>query len=183
MSDKYYMEKDIEDTMIKLAKKKSFDKITVTDIVKECGISRQTFYYHYEDMLQLADQVLSRKIEEAADQASKSESAEAALSIFVESLCEYKEIISYMRYSKNKEHLIVTMLSNIKKVFYRIPECLAEDEKITFDFYLFSQYEELYAHGILGYLFVNLIEKNGNPNKISEQLYWVLEKNFKLYLK
>ena len=30
----------------RLMAKKQFDKITVTDISEECGINRQTFYYH-----------------------------------------------------------------------------------------------------------------------------------------
>lgn len=27
-----------------------YDKITVTDLVEKCGISRQTFYYHFDDV-------------------------------------------------------------------------------------------------------------------------------------
>ena len=34
-----------------LSKQKSIDKITVKDLVELCGISRQTFYYHFQDIL------------------------------------------------------------------------------------------------------------------------------------
>ena len=37
-----------------------FDKITVTGIVKRCGINRNTFYYHYQDMFALVDDMLKR---------------------------------------------------------------------------------------------------------------------------
>lgn len=33
-----------------LLKKNELDKITVTMLVSECGISRQTFYYHFSDI-------------------------------------------------------------------------------------------------------------------------------------
>ena len=33
-----------------LLEKRSIDKITVKDIVTECGVNRQTFYYHFEDI-------------------------------------------------------------------------------------------------------------------------------------
>lgn len=33
-----------------LIEEEEFDKITVTDLVEKCGISRQTFYYHFEDI-------------------------------------------------------------------------------------------------------------------------------------
>ena len=41
----------IADAFIKLSKEKNIDKITVKDIVDECGISRQSFYYHFQDIL------------------------------------------------------------------------------------------------------------------------------------
>lgn len=31
----------------------SFDKITVKDVVTECGVNRQTFYYHFQDIYEL----------------------------------------------------------------------------------------------------------------------------------
>ena len=34
---------------------KSLDKITVRDIVEDCGLTRNTFYYHYEDIYDLFD--------------------------------------------------------------------------------------------------------------------------------
>lgn len=36
-----------------LAARINFDKITVADITNECGLNRQTFYYHFEDKLDL----------------------------------------------------------------------------------------------------------------------------------
>lgn len=33
----------------KLLKRKSLDKITVIDITEDCGVNRQTFYYHFKD--------------------------------------------------------------------------------------------------------------------------------------
>lgn len=36
----------------------SFDKITVSDITDACGIHRQTFYYHFQDRLELLDWLL-----------------------------------------------------------------------------------------------------------------------------
>ena len=48
-----------------LSQKKPVDKITVKDFVEHCGISRQTFYYHFADIAELmhcaiAQDVLAR---------------------------------------------------------------------------------------------------------------------------
>ncbi len=58
-----------------LAVSKPVDKITVKDITDRCGISRNTFYYHYQDIYQVlkayvqyaAEQVIGMMAEEADD--------------------------------------------------------------------------------------------------------------------
>ena len=40
----------IRDSFIRLLNEKPFSKITVRDIVDDCGINRNTFYYHFEDL-------------------------------------------------------------------------------------------------------------------------------------
>lgn len=39
----------------KLLVDKPLDKITVVDIVDDCGVNRQTFYYHFQDIYDLVD--------------------------------------------------------------------------------------------------------------------------------
>lgn len=34
-------------------KKKAFQKITVSELIKDCGINRNTFYYHFDDIYAL----------------------------------------------------------------------------------------------------------------------------------
>ena len=42
---------------MQLLEGESLDKITVRDIVEECEINRNTFYYHYSDIYDLLDDV------------------------------------------------------------------------------------------------------------------------------
>lgn len=46
-------EKAIMHTFLELLNNYPLDKITVKDIVTACGISRNTFYYHYQDIYDL----------------------------------------------------------------------------------------------------------------------------------
>ena len=41
------------DALGRLMKEKAFDKITVSDLVKSAGITRKTFYNHYQDKIEL----------------------------------------------------------------------------------------------------------------------------------
>ena len=47
----------IQDTFLKLLSEQPFDKITVTQLVEECQITRRTFYYHYSDLYELLDTI------------------------------------------------------------------------------------------------------------------------------
>ena len=40
----------LEDSLKTLLLRKTFNKITIGDLTKECGINRMTFYYHFTDM-------------------------------------------------------------------------------------------------------------------------------------
>ena len=40
---------------IKLLSQKPLDKVTVKDIIGDCGVNRQTFYYHFKDIYDLVD--------------------------------------------------------------------------------------------------------------------------------
>ena len=55
MSDSLITKKAIAAGMKELTKKKSFDKITISDITEACGLNRQTFYYHFQDKFELVD--------------------------------------------------------------------------------------------------------------------------------
>ena len=47
----------IVDSLVKLTKEKNIDKITVKDLVEICGVNRQTFYYHFDDVYDLLEWV------------------------------------------------------------------------------------------------------------------------------
>ncbi len=53
------------ESFVKLLNQRPLDKITVKDIVSDCGISRNTFYYHYQDIYDLLQATLSAVMENA----------------------------------------------------------------------------------------------------------------------
>ena len=56
----------IEEAMVRLLEKESFDQITTVELAKESGISRSSFYTHYRDkydMIERYQQALFHKLE------------------------------------------------------------------------------------------------------------------------
>ncbi len=45
----------LESSLKKLMQSKKIDKITISDLTSDCGISRMSFYYHFKDIYELVE--------------------------------------------------------------------------------------------------------------------------------
>ena len=45
----------LEESLKRLLLEKPLGKITIADITSDCGISRMTFYYHFQDIYDLVE--------------------------------------------------------------------------------------------------------------------------------
>ena len=52
----------ITQSFLKIAEKKPIGKITVRDIVDDCGVNRNTFYYYYSDIYALIEEILTNEM-------------------------------------------------------------------------------------------------------------------------
>lgn len=59
-----FTKKAIVESFIRLLNQKPLDKITVKEIVDDCGINRNTFYYHFEDIRALLTFVIDAEVEQ-----------------------------------------------------------------------------------------------------------------------
>lgn len=59
--------KAIVNSFIKLLNEKPLDKITVKNIAEDCGINRNTFYYHFSDIRELAVYTIDSQIHSVSE--------------------------------------------------------------------------------------------------------------------
>lgn len=55
-----FTKKAIEASFIKLLTERPLSQITVKDIVTDCGVNRNTFYYYFEDIPKLIETVVEK---------------------------------------------------------------------------------------------------------------------------
>lgn len=53
----------IKETFINLLEERPLNEITVKDIVERCGINRNSFYYHYQDLPALIEEIIKEEAE------------------------------------------------------------------------------------------------------------------------
>lgn len=73
------MKEAIADAAKKLLIEKRVSRLTVKDIVDECGITRQAFYYHFEDIPALIRWILDQETEQVISEYNASDDEEIQL--------------------------------------------------------------------------------------------------------
>lgn len=84
-------QKAMAESLKRLLSKKTLDKITVKEITEDCGVKRQTFYYHFRDIYDLLEWTFIQEGEQIIDR---------------DRLCEtwqdvYLEVFRYIEKNKN----------------------------------------------------------------------------------
>lgn len=80
--------KAIKESFVKLLDKKPIDRITIKDITDDCGISRNTFYYHYSDLPALVEEILMEQAAAIIRRYPTIDSLEQALYVGAEFILE-----------------------------------------------------------------------------------------------
>lgn len=83
--------------------KKSLDKITVRDIVEDCRLTRNTFYYHYEDIYDLFDDYLDTQMHKVWQALPRGSSWDTVLMHLLECICETPQMGRHIFFSKKRE--------------------------------------------------------------------------------
>lgn len=79
-----FTRKAIIEAFVKLLNERPLNKITIKDIVEECGINRNTFYYHFRDVPDLIEAIVHEETELIISQNPSVQSFEECLEIAVQ---------------------------------------------------------------------------------------------------
>ena len=77
------MKNIIGEAFVKMVARKGIDKITVKSLIEECHISRQTFYYHFQDIMDVLEWCVRQETNTLVKESLKAEDLQTALQIFI----------------------------------------------------------------------------------------------------
>lgn len=111
-------------------------KLTVTDIVNECHITRQTFYYHFEDipdlLLWMMKRNLKRSMQEASMQSTPEESLKYLITLSLSSRL-FVEKAMHAGYREELERLVTqsfnSLIERILRRWHFPPGCTREPDE------------------------------------------------------
>lgn len=132
----------IKASFLKLLNERPLSKITIKDIVTDCGINRNSFYYHYQDIPSLIEEVIMEETDNIISQYPTISAFEECLKIAVEFALKNKKAVFHVYNSTNRnifEHYLwnvcqYVVLTYINTVFsdYQVVE---SDKNVIVKFY------------------------------------------------
>lgn len=98
-----FTRKAIMEAFLGLLEERPLSKITVKDIVEACGINRNTFYYHFEDIPALVEAIVREMVDRLVQDGTRIGSLEECLNVAISFIMQYKKAAMHIYHSSNQD--------------------------------------------------------------------------------
>ena len=105
-------DKAIMESFLKLLDERPLNKITVKDIVEDCGVNRNTFYYHFADIPSLIEAIVKEDAERIVLESGGVDSLQDCLSAALRFTAAHRRAV-YHIYSSTGREIIEQYLMDI----------------------------------------------------------------------
>lgn len=115
----------------KMLEEMSFDKITVSALVKRCEISPNTFYYHYQDIFALLSEWLDQWLEKIIEGRGTLDQWQEAVKALLHECQEHSQMINHVLDGLSRERIERVLFSMSDDWFYGLVRQSAEGKDIS----------------------------------------------------
>ncbi|MDD6598901.1 MAG: TetR/AcrR family transcriptional regulator C-terminal domain-containing protein [Galactobacillus timonensis] len=163
-------------------KKKPFDDLTVTDLARDCGINRMTFYYHFHDIYDLVEWALVEDARKALGNNRTYETWEQGFREIFRYCLRNKEFICNVYHSVNHEPIY----RYLTEVAYELVEGVVKEEAAGMDV---SCQDQKFIADFYKYAFVGIVldwvehDMVEDPQQIMTRLVILTKNNIPTALK
>ena len=125
------MKQVFSDTLIEMLENKALNMITITDIVNKCGVSRQSFYYYFNDIYDLIEWYLKKETEKALDDFSNIDSWQIGYIRIMQWSRRHKNLVMNLYHSIQREYIEVFMYRFLYGYIIKVVNRQAEGMQVT----------------------------------------------------
>lgn len=120
----------IKASFMKLLNERPLNKISVRDIVEDCGINRNSFYYHFQDIPSLLGEIIEDETERLIQEYSSVSSLDECFYAAFRFLQENKRAVMHIYDSVNREMLTKNALRRCEYVVSSYIDTVYPDVRI-----------------------------------------------------
>ncbi len=156
--------------------------VSVSEIIQESGVSRQTFYYHFRGREDLLEYVMDRMIKAIGAKCLPNNPPEENIRITVGELCKRLDLMKTIDRGPGKEHHRQMLIDLVSKMIRRRAVTSTEfNSKLSVS--EMDLLVTIHAYSFLG-VFIEAIEKDTSvdPDTTAEMLYRIYSGKMPLLL-
>ena len=120
----------IMESVLRLLEERPLNKIIVKDIVDECGINRNTFYYHFEDISALIEAIIIDEVDRVMNQYRDISSMEECIEMAMRLGYDHRNAIYHIYHSSNRYFLERRLMEICRHAATQFVEKTAGDQII-----------------------------------------------------
>lgn len=126
-----FTRKAIKETFIQLLDEKPLNEITIKDIVERCGINRNSFYYHYQDLPALIEEIIKEEAESIIQAYPSVTTIVECFDAVIEFASFRKKAIMHIYHSVNREAFERNLMMVCEYFVQSYVETALKDEMIS----------------------------------------------------
>lgn len=162
------MKNIISSTFISMVKQKGIDKITVKALIDACNISRQTFYYHFQDIMEVIEWSMEQATKNMLSKSLKAGTPEEAISVLISSAVDNRLLVHRLLDSQKRDQIerlfVQAARGYLEELIHskaRKPSINYSDMDVALDFWAF---------GISGLLFKYCSNESVDADGLAAQI-------------
>ena len=148
--------------------KEDIDKITVTKLIAECHISRQTFYYHFKDIMDVLEWTFRRATQELVQKSLNEEDRLGALTTYVAFVRQNRKKFERLLYSRRWVQIEGMLVEAVTVYLVQIARSKVPELDLSVDD--LEVMLRFYACGMVGVLLQYMEKPNLNEEKLVIQM-------------
>lgn len=156
-----------------LLTKKNVDKVTVKDVVEVCGITRQTFYYHYHDLLDVIEWSIRRQTEMALRESLQQNNWEEALCSFLTVACKNRPLVRKLYASQKRFETNSLIIDSVRTWLTRVYQEKCENADLSLQQTEFAI--QFYTYAICGVLLETVMSDDTDMRSKAEQIVQLMK--------
>lgn len=145
-------------------KTKPLSKITVSELIRECGINRKTFYYHFEDIYALLKWMLEQEAIEVVKQFDLLSDHEDAIRFVMDYVEENDHILNCAYDSMGRDEMKRFFYADFIEIVHRLIAQAQEESGVTLEKDFENFLCEFYTEALAGTL-INWIKQRGERSR------------------
>jgi len=170
-------EKALVSNFKKMTERMPIEKITVSELCRECGIQRQTFYYHFRDIRDLVEFIYSSEMKDVLKDNRTYETWQEGMDAILKAIRADSSFINATYRSLTRDQLESFLYSHIKELLVNVLKELASGHMVRED--QISRIADYHKYAFAGVVLDWI--KNGmkeEPEEVTAQLETVIEGSF-----